>query len=90
MYKHKVIYLLLILSVFILSAGSNGCFRPGRSTSIQPENQFRSDKYYLTVELPEGWAGIEGPECLVWLCHIEGDVAFNSWEKQVTGLMKYG
>jgi hypothetical protein len=41
-------------------------------------NRFYSDKYYLEVELPPGWAAVEGPENLCSL-HYEGQVAFNSW-----------
>jgi len=41
---------------------------------------FRSEKYYLEVQLPDGWAAVEGPEFL--MMHLEGQVAFNSWGQQ--------
>ncbi len=41
-------------------------------------NRFYSDKYDIEVQLPSGWAAVEGPENLV-LPRYEGLVAFNSW-----------
>ncbi|HEY40585.1 MAG TPA: hypothetical protein G4O18_01855 [Dehalococcoidia bacterium] len=41
-------------------------------------NKFCSDKYHIEVELPPGWAAVEGPENLFSL-RYEGLVAFNSW-----------
>jgi hypothetical protein len=46
------------------------------SVSIGP-GLFRSDEFYLEVQLPPGWAAVEGPEFLMQ--HLEGQVAFNSW-----------
>jgi len=48
------------------------------SVSIGP-GLFRSDKYHLEVQLPTGWAAVEGPEILTPTGHMEGQVAFNNW-----------
>jgi hypothetical protein len=50
-------------------------------TTVQPlpgSVTFRSDINYLSVQLPEGWAAVEGPGYL-GMQHIEGIVSFNSW-----------
>jgi len=41
---------------------------------------FRSDEFYLQVDLPTGWVAAEGPEFL--LKSLEGQVAFNSWGQE--------
>jgi len=40
---------------------------------------FTSNKYYMSIQLPEGWAAAEGPEDIVSTGHLEGQVAFNNW-----------
>jgi hypothetical protein len=56
-----------------------GCSRAssGTSTSLTPAANFRSDKYYLSAQLPEGWASAEGPSNIYH--YAVGQVAFNSW-----------
>ncbi len=47
---------------------------------ITPARNFRSDSYYLTVELPANWAAAEGPVRVA--SPFEGLVAFNSWNQR--------
>jgi hypothetical protein len=54
---------------------------PVRSLSASPTTDarvFRSAQFYLTLQLPRGWAGAEGPESLA-RSKIKGQVALNSW-----------
>jgi hypothetical protein len=40
---------------------------------------FRSDEFHVEVQVPDGWAAVEGPERLIMTGHLQGQVAFNSW-----------
>ena len=73
----------LLITLLLLTA----CVTPGETqqppqplpptpspSSSQP---FRSDAFHLEVDLPPGWAAIEGPEPLS--VDFNGLVAFNSW-----------
>ena len=84
--------ILVMLTTFVLTLLVAGCIACGsngspdevkkaeiESVSTSP-GTFRSDEFYLKVDLPTGWAVAEGPE---YLAHpFEGQVAFNSWGEE--------
>jgi hypothetical protein len=51
---------------------------PEKSESLPGSVAYHSDKNYLSVQLPEGWAASEGPGDLDMFRH-EGLISFNSW-----------
>jgi len=50
------------------------------SCAVEVIEIFRSDELYLEVQLPPGWAAVEGPEGFLESFH--GQVAFNSWGQE--------
>ncbi len=68
----------------ITPASSNQVGPPRSSASGLPgatyvPSKFRSDKFYLTVNVPQGWGTAEGLEGLSVLGRHNGQVSFNSW-----------
>src|SRR3972149_1619895 len=77
------IFALASLGTSLAAAGCSGPAGGSSPTSQIPDatpgpGEFRSDRFFLTVRLPEGWVGVGGPERLSPL-HLDGHVAFNSW-----------
>jgi hypothetical protein len=63
---------IILLAVLIVLSGCRG-----KENTATGNRLFRSEEFYLSVQLPQGWAGAEGPEDLAK--PFEGQVAFNSW-----------
>jgi hypothetical protein len=88
---NKHIKIIVLLGTFILAvlAALPGCEKDANSSQsglvnsastapIASPQLFRSDSFYLSVQLPPGWAVAEGPQSLA-RSNIEGYAAFNSW-----------
>ncbi len=84
--------ILAILTTVELTLLVAGCIACGNNDSLDEVKEagiesvsvgpgvFRSDEFYLQVDLPTGWAAAEGPE---YLAHpFEGQIAFNSWGEE--------
>lgn len=76
----------LIIIVGCQNAGghNNSFASPTENTKPTPSpvtvsGNFRSDKSFLTVNVPAGWGTADGPESLAPNGHLWGQVAFNNW-----------
>ena len=70
--------LAIILALTISCAACNSDESPDEPSAVP--SLFRSDELYLEVQLPSGWAAVEGPEGFLESFH--GQVAFNSWGQE--------
>jgi hypothetical protein len=88
-YKLLVLLGAIILAVLAILPGcgreinssQGGLTSNPAASPISKPQLFRSDSFYLSVQLPAGWAGVEGPESLA-RSKINGYVAFNSWGQE--------
>jgi hypothetical protein len=89
MMKSRINQLFLLVSIVLtVSVVLSGCARedlpqssPINSLSASPTSNtqlFRSNQFYLSVQLSQGWAAAEGPESLA-RNKIKGYIALNSW-----------
>jgi hypothetical protein len=65
----------LLLTILFFSS-----FMSCNDTSPTIRNNFESQKYGISVNLPDNWASAEGPETLMIQAY-DGLLAFNSWGK---------
>ncbi len=71
-------YLCALTMILALAISYSACSSDESSGQpSSPPSLFRSDELYLEVQLPSGWAAVEGSESLAE--HFYGQVAFNSW-----------